>query len=84
MERLTVTIESQAAAKLRREARRRHISVSELVRERIRGGGEHKANGKRAIPWAGVGASSNSDLAIEMDRELARTWPDDLKRDGVG
>jgi hypothetical protein len=79
MERITVTIEPHVADQLRREARRRHISVSELIRERIRRGGE--SGTLRSIPWAGVGASGKPRLAAKMDEELDRTWADDLRRD---
>jgi hypothetical protein len=77
MERITVTIEPDEAAKLRREARRRRISLSALVRERIRD--KDTAGQRRSIPWAGVGESGNPKLATEMDSELERTWADDLR-----
>ncbi|MEX0783944.1 MAG: ribbon-helix-helix protein, CopG family [Dehalococcoidia bacterium] len=77
MERITVTIEPHVAAKLRREARWRHISLSELVRERIRD--EEDERPQRSIPWAGIGASGNPKLATEFDAELERTWADDLR-----
>jgi hypothetical protein len=77
MERITVTIEPHVADQLRREARRRGISVSEIVRERIRPGRPRR----RSIPWAGAGASGNPRLAAETDDELERTWADDLRGD---
>lgn len=80
VERLTITISKGMAAKLRREARRRHVTVSQLVREQLGDLEATPGEPRRVIPWAGVGASGKPKLATQMDEELERTWADDLAK----
>ena len=83
MERITITITPRMAAKLRREARRRHITVSKVVREHLDdddSDGAEVGAPERVIAWAGVGASGNPKLANEMDTELDRSWANDLRQ----
>ena len=80
MERLTITVSPRMAAKLRREARRRHVTVSQILRERIGDVEEPEGEPRRRISWAGVGESGKPKLASNMDEELDRTWADDLTK----
>ena len=77
MKRITISIPDDLADALERESRREHKSVSEIARGAI----EARlrpfpiVNGKRVIPFAGVGRSKG-DRSIARDAEeiLAEEW----------
>jgi hypothetical protein len=79
MTRLTITVPEEVAARLKREARRRHVSISGLVRERL--SHECAPAGRRAVPFAGIVNVKLPWNAAQIDEELARTWADDIRRD---
>lgn len=78
MQRITVTLTDEQAARLRREAKRRSVSLSAVVREKVEP--ESESTEPRVIPWAGIFDSGKRNLARDIDEELAKTWADDIIR----
>jgi predicted transcriptional regulator len=74
MTRTSITLPDDLACALRREARRRHTSVSAIAREalsaRLGFGGE----GSREVPFAALGRSSDGRNAREADEILAEIF----------
>jgi predicted transcriptional regulator len=75
MNRTTISLPDDLAAAVQREARRRDIAISRLVREAIeaqlgRGGG------RRPLAFARLGRSGQHDNARNADALLAREWSD--------
>ncbi len=80
--RTTVTLPSDVFDCLRREAKRRRVSVSQVVREALQAHLDiPKAGGKRVIPFAGIFASGQPDFAQRLDEYLAESWVDAIDRD---
>jgi Ribbon-helix-helix protein, copG family len=77
MKRTTITVPEQTLARLEREARRRHTSVSAIVRECIgaRFPGTEYEQGPRHIAFAGIGESTDGLNAADTDDYLAEHWP---------
>ncbi len=71
MKRTTVKLPDDLDARLRHEAERRGVTVSELTREAIEvhlgGGGRH-----RKLLAAGAGASGHADISERIEELLAR------------
>jgi hypothetical protein len=74
MKRTTVTLPDELAGALEREARRRHVSVSQVTREALAVhlglGGEEP----RRLPFAALGASGHRRTARELEEILAAEW----------
>jgi Arc/MetJ-type ribon-helix-helix transcriptional regulator len=81
MKRTTVTLPDELAELVDDEARRRRTSVSALVRRLISEGLTGTTERPREIPWAGVVDDPTAPPARDLERVLAREWPDDLDRD---
>jgi Arc/MetJ-type ribon-helix-helix transcriptional regulator len=80
MRRTTVSLSDELAQALRREARRRHASASEVTRDALQ---EHLglAPGRpRELPFAAVGRSGDVTTARDMEELLEREW-DEPPRD---
>ncbi len=80
MKRTTISLPDDLAAAMEREARRRHVSVSEVAREAIakelgRSGDEPR------FPWLGIGASGLHNTARDMEELLKAEWNPDFDRD---
>jgi hypothetical protein len=75
MTRITLSLPNDLASALRREARRRHASVSAVAREAL---GECLGlNGaKREVPFAAIGRSTDGRTARESDEILAEIVED--------
>jgi predicted transcriptional regulator len=71
MQRTTVKLPDELDARLRHEAARRGITVSELTREAIETLLD-APQGKRRLLAAGAGASGRSDISERIDEILAR------------
>lgn len=74
MTRITLSLPDDFASALRREARRRHTSVSAVAREAL---GERlglRAEGPREVPFAALGRSTDGRSARESDRVLAEIF----------
>jgi hypothetical protein len=71
MQRTTVKLSDELDARLRHEATRRGITVSELTREAIEAhlGG---SRGRRKLLATGAGASGHDDISERIEEILAR------------
>ena len=68
MKRITVTITDEQCDRLAREARRRHLSISEIVREKL-------DTSAPAIPgFLGIADKALPYDASEVDEELDKTF----------
>lgn len=71
MERITISLPDEVAARLRREARRRRIPISQLVRDTL----DAKAgSGTRSLGFVAIGRSGKRDTSRRVDEILAREW----------
>jgi Arc/MetJ-type ribon-helix-helix transcriptional regulator len=77
MKRITISLPEDLVSALEREARREHQSVSEIARQAI----EARlrpwpiVDGKRVIPFAGIGRSKgDGNIARDMEELMARDW----------
>ena len=68
MKRTTVKLPDELDARLRHEAARRGMTISELTREAIEA---HLGGARRSFRSAGVGASEHGDLSTRIDELLA-------------
>jgi Arc/MetJ-type ribon-helix-helix transcriptional regulator len=73
MQRTTVKVPDELDAKLRHEARRRGVTVSELVREAL---DAHLGGRRRALRAAGAGRSGRSDVSERIEEILRAEWPE--------
>jgi hypothetical protein len=83
MRRITISLPEDLAAALERESQREHTSVSEIARRAI----EAKlrrlpiVDGKRVIPFAGIGSSDGKGpFAADMEEYLRKEWTIDRDR----
>lgn len=79
MKRTTITLPDDLARVVEDEARRRGISVSEVVRRSIFD--SLLGSEPRQLPFAGLFDDPGMPPASRMERELDRSWADDLDRD---
>ena len=72
VKRTTVKISDELDAKLRHEAARRGVTISDVTREALElyfnGGGQ------RRLGFEGVGASGRSDISERIEEILAEEW----------
>jgi hypothetical protein len=79
MKRITISLPDDLEAAVQREARRRRIPVSQVVRERLEA--RRGAGAERRIPFAALGRSGQHDTARKIDAILQAEWaPQDAKR----
>ena len=72
MRRTTVKISDDLDAKLRHEAARRGVTISDVTREALElylNGG-----GRRRLGFEGLGASGRSDISERIEEILAEEW----------
>lgn len=86
MIRKQVQFSERQATRIRREAARRGISESALIREAVDRGlggriGPTDEQWERALAGAGIGRSGLTDLAEEHDRYLAEDLYAEMQRD---
>ncbi len=68
-------------ARVEREARRRHVSVSAIVRDLIAAGfPEEDLSKPRVIPFAGIVAWGGYPTGADVDEYLAEHWAEDIER----
>jgi plasmid stability protein len=79
--RITLSLPDDFASALRREARRRHTSVSAVAREALGERLHLSAEEPREVPFAALGRSGDGRNARESDRALAEIFE---KRDRRG
>ena len=70
MRRTTVKLSDELDARLRHEAQRREMTVSELTREAIEAHLGGAAKGRRRLLAAGAGRSGRSDVSEQIERIL--------------
>jgi hypothetical protein len=80
MKRTTISLPDDLAAAVEREARRRHVSVSEVAREAIAKGLGRSPEGRRKIPFAALGRSGYTTTARDMEELLKVEWDLDRNR----
>jgi len=79
MKRTTISLPDDLADALEREARRRRLPVSQIVREGLEAHLQ-PAEGSRRITFAGVGRSGHHDTARSVDGILEAEWGRDRDR----
>jgi len=79
MKRTTISLPDELAAALEREARRRRLPVSQIVREGLEAHLGRDAS-RRRISFAAVGRSGTHDTAQNADTILEAEWTRDRDR----
>jgi hypothetical protein len=74
MKRITIGLSEDVAAALEREAKRNGVSMSDVVREALCARLGLTTEGKRHIPFAGIGRSGYTNTAPDFDEILAKYW----------
>ena len=77
MTRITISLPDELASRLARDARRKGLSVSELVRRAL---APQQADGPRRLPFAKLGASGVADTSVNVDAVLAEGFGGDRHR----
>jgi hypothetical protein len=80
MKRMTITLTEELADLVAREADRRRMTVSELVRTLIKESLLGSPERPRDIPWAGLVDEPAMVHAEDMDQALSKAWADDINR----
>ena len=81
MKRTTITLTEDLAELVAREADRRRMTVSELMRNLIKESLLGSPEKPREIPWAGLVDEPAMVHAEDVDKALSKTWADDINRD---
>jgi hypothetical protein len=79
MQRRTISLPDDVDAALEREARRKRIPVSQIVREAVEARLGAERTGKREIPFVGIGHSGHGSIAANIEELMAAEW--ELDRD---
>ena len=77
MKRITISLPEDLVSAMEREARREHKSVSEIARRAIEARLQPWpiVDGKRVIPFAGIGRSKGEgNIARDMEEIMAKEW----------
>jgi hypothetical protein len=77
MKRTTVSLPDDLAQSLRREARRRDVSVSEVTREALQAHLGLEPGHRRKLSFAALGRSGRASTARDMEELLEHEWNDD-------
>ena len=78
MKRTTISLPDDLAKALEREARRRHLSASEIARQAL---AKHlgAAGEPRELSFVRLGRSGHRNTAREMEELIARDWDGDAR-----
>lgn len=79
MKRTTISLPDELAGAMTREARRRHLPVSQIAREALEAR-YGLTEGRRTIPFAAIGRSGQHTTARDAEAILAREWTRDRDR----
>jgi hypothetical protein len=79
MKRIKTGLPDDVAGIVQRDARRRHTSVSDVVRAALTS--HYGLDQPRKLPFANVGASGYTDTAERLEEVLAAEWADAIYRD---
>jgi len=74
MTRITISLPDDMAARLTRDARRKGLSVSEVVRQAL---APREPGRARRLPFASLGASGVADTSMNVDAVLAEGFGGD-------
>jgi hypothetical protein len=74
MKRTTIRLPDDLAAALEREARRRHLPISEIAREAIAHRLGRNVGGRRELPFVAIGDSGQGNVARNIDELLKAEW----------
>lgn len=77
MTRTTISLPEGLAEALRREARRRGTSASDVAREALADHLHMRDERSRPLPFAAVGRSGKKTTARRMEELIASEWRDD-------
>jgi Arc/MetJ-type ribon-helix-helix transcriptional regulator len=80
MKRTTITLSDELATAVSREARRRHVSVSEVTREALAAHLGLSGDEPRRLPFAALGSSGHRTTARDFEEILADEWTRDRGR----
>ena len=80
MKRTSIALSDELAELVEHEAKRRGVSVSEVVRRAIRLTLLGNTMTPRAIPWAGIFDDPDMVPGRQADEELDESWADDIDR----
>ena len=80
MKRITVSLPDTMAGALEREAHRRRVSLSEVVRESLAARMQVPGSEGRALPFAALGNSGHRSTARDFEEALALEWARDRGR----
>lgn len=81
MTRTTISLPDDLAELLLREARRRRVSVSQVVRSLVAEALVGTPEKPRQIPWAGLFSDPRMVAGEDVERALEGDWADDIHRD---
>jgi Arc/MetJ-type ribon-helix-helix transcriptional regulator len=79
MKRITISLADDLAGIVEREARRRHTSVSDVVRAAITS--HFKLDEPRELGFANLYSNGSTDAAERLEEILDTNWADWIKRD---
>ena len=82
MKRTTISLPDRLAGVLEREAQRRRMSVSEVVRMALES--HFDLDKSREPPAANLYHSGDSTAAADLEEILATQWPQAIDGDGLG
>lgn len=71
MKRITISLPDELGSAVEREAHRRRVSVSQVIRERLETG---SGGSERTIPFAAIGRSGRHDTARNAAAILEKEW----------
>ncbi|HMD56554.1 MAG TPA: ribbon-helix-helix protein, CopG family [Solirubrobacteraceae bacterium] len=80
MRRTTISLPDDLAQALEREARKRHVSGSEVARTALEQHLGLSGSGPRELTFAGLGRSGHRSTARDMERLLEQEWSDEPGR----
>jgi hypothetical protein len=77
MRRITISLPDDVVAALEREARRRHLPVSQIARDAVAAHLRFIPEGeRRVLPFAKLGSSGSPNIGRDMEELLAKEWVD--------
>jgi hypothetical protein len=79
MPRLTFVVDEALAERIRLAARLRHLSLSDVIREKVAQGFEAEQDEDR-FPFIGMIRSDGKWSAADLDEFLDETWADEIMR----
>lgn len=74
MKRITISLPDELGAAVEREAHRRRVPVSRVIREKLEKAATAPSGGERAISFAAIGRSGHHDTARKIDEILDAEW----------